>query len=235
MFPDDLAAVIFDAGGTLVQLDYAWISRRAAGHGQAISQLELQRSEAAARRAVDQQSDDRGAATGSDASRLAQYFANLMAGTGIPPASSRAIAAEMETEHGARNLWRVPMPGAEETLRGLRERGVPAAVVSNADGRVEAGLVEVGLGVHLELVIDSHEEGVEKPDPEIFHRALRRLDKPAERCVYIGDIYSIDAVGARAAGLYPVIIDPIDSYGQLDCPKIADLRELLTAVDRARG
>jgi putative hydrolase of the HAD superfamily len=68
---------------------------------------------------------------------------------------------------------------------------------------------------------------VEKPDPEIFERALRRLDLPAQRVVYIGDIYSIDAVGARAAGLSPVIIDPTGSYGALDCPTITDLRELL--------
>ena len=108
------------------------------------------------------------------------------------------------------------------------------AALSNADGRVEELLRVAGLAEHLDLVVDSHLEGVEKPDPEIFRRALSRLGVSAQRAAYIGDIYSIDAVGARAAGLRPVIIDPSGGYPPLDCPKIADLRELLPAVDRAR-
>lgn len=116
---------------------------------------------------------------------------------------------------------------AIETLRGLRKRGVRTAVVSNADGRAETALRSAGLNDHLEFVVDSHFEGVEKPDPEIFRRALERLDLPPERVVYIGDIYSIDAVGARAGGLSPVIIDPTNTYHDLDCPIIRGLHELL--------
>jgi putative hydrolase of the HAD superfamily len=90
------------------------------------------------------------------------------------------------------------------------------------------GLAEAGLTDHLEFVIDSHLEGVEKPDPEIFRRALRRLGVSPERAVYVGDIYSIDATGARAAGMQPVILDVAGGYEGLDCPVIGDLRELLS-------
>ncbi len=58
-----------------------------------------------------------------------------------------------------------------------------------------------------------------------------RLELPPERVVYIGDIYSIDAVGARAGGLSPVIIDPTETYHGLDCPIIRGLLELLGPVD----
>ena len=80
--------------------------------------------------------------------------------------------------------------------------------------------------------MDSHLEGVEKPDPEIFRRALERLRVEAQRAVYVGDIYSIDALGARAAGITPVIVDPTGTYRELDCPVIADLSELLRPLER---
>ena len=78
-------------------------------------------------------------------------------------------------------------------------------------------LRELGLARHLQLVLDSHIEGVEKPDPEIFRRALARLSLSAPRTVYVGDIYSIDALGARAAGLTPVLLDPLGGYADADC------------------
>ena len=123
---------------------------------------------------------------------------------------------------------------ASETLAGLRARGIATGVVSNADGRVEAMLGALGLAPHLEVVLDSHLEGVEKPDPEIFRRALARLDRPAARTLYVGDIYSIDALGARAAGLTPVLLDPLGGYADADCATIARLPELLGQSSRLR-
>jgi putative hydrolase of the HAD superfamily len=227
--------VIFDAGGTLIRLDYEWIAQSATERGHPLEPAALARSEAVARQAVDQRADGSGGAAGTDESRLAIYLGDLLGAAGVPPGPRAEIALEVEAEHRAQNLWRVPMPGASETLAALRARGFRLAVVSNADGRVEQGLEEAGLREHLELVVDSQLEGVEKPDPEIFRRALRRLELPARRAAYIGDIYSIDAVGARAAGLAPVIIDVVGEYSALDCPKIADLRELLAALDRPWG
>ena len=106
----------------------------------------------------------------------------------------------------------MPLEQAAETLQGLRARGLRTAVVSNADGRVEALLRAAGLGAHLELVVDSHYEGIEKPDPEIFRRALARMGVRAERAVYVGDIYSIDVVGR--AGRRP-LADPDRRAGRL--------------------
>jgi putative hydrolase of the HAD superfamily len=100
-------------------------------------------------------------------------------------------------------------------------------VVSNADGRVAHILETTGLAPHLDVIVDSQLEGVEKPDPEIFRRALARLAVAPERAAYVGDIYSIDAVGARAAGLRPLVIDTTRTYDGLDCPTIAALEELL--------
>jgi FMN phosphatase YigB (HAD superfamily) len=54
-----------------------------------------------------------------------------------------------------------------------------------------------------------------------------------ERACYVGDIYAIDALGARAAGLLPVLIDSVGAYGALDCPVVAHLAELVAALPAA--
>ena len=113
------------------------------------------------------------------------------------------------------------------TLEALRARGLETAVVSNADGRVASILANLGLVPHLTLIVDSQLEGVEKPDPAIFHLALSRLGVEAVRAAYVGDIYSIDVLGARAAGLTPVLLDATGGYPDVDCATIASIYELV--------
>ena len=50
---------------------------------------------------------------------------------------------------------------------------------------------------------------------------------PAERTVYVGDIFAIDVLGARAAGLAAILIDETGGYADVECPRIAALAELL--------
>jgi putative hydrolase of the HAD superfamily len=68
--------------------------------------------------------------------------------------------------------------------------------------------------------------GVEKPDPRIFRMALERMGIEPEDAVYVGDVYEIDVVGARAAGMRAYLIDPLMRLGHLDCDRIASLTEL---------
>lgn len=227
----NLEAILFDAGGTLVRIDYAFVSQTARNLGFAVSERDLLHGEAAARRAIDERADMLHRPEESDACRVPEYFANLLRGAGLPDEGIEALASEMAGQHAESNLWRVPLEGAAATLRGLRNRGVRTAVVSNSDGRVRGKLARLGLAEHLEFVIDSHEEGVEKPDAEIFHRALERMGVAPERAAYIGDIYSIDTVGARAAGMHPILIDPTGAYQSSNCRTIAALSELLVGFD----
>ena len=61
--------------------------------------------------------------------------------------------------------------------------------------------------------------GVEKPDPEIFRFALKELSltNSPEKVLYVGNEYKADVLGARAAGLVPVLIDPRGDYEHADC------------------
>jgi putative hydrolase of the HAD superfamily len=74
-----------------------------------------------------------------------------------------------------------------------------------------------GLAALVDFVIDSSEVGVEKPDPRIFALGLARGGVAASEAAYVGDLYSVDVLGARAAGLAAVLIDPRGYWGPRDC------------------
>jgi putative hydrolase of the HAD superfamily len=235
LLPANLGAILFDAGGTLVRIDYAYIAETASTFGYAISESDLHSGEAVARRAIDARAGSLRGHGDTDARRIPGYFESLLRAAGLRAEGLEQVLRAVEAKHRESNLWCVPLEGARATLLDLRERGVRTAIVSNSDGRVRELLRRLELVDLVEFVIDSHEEGVEKPDPEIFRRALGRLGLPAERVAYIGDIYSIDAVGARAAGLHPVLVDPTGSYADVDCHTVTSLPELLRGLDGAGG
>jgi putative hydrolase of the HAD superfamily len=99
-------------------------------------------------------------------------------------------------------------------------------VISNSDGRIEELLASVGLAEYFDFIIDSHVVGFEKPDPRIFHLGCERGGVAPEDVVYVGDLYEIDVVGARGAGLRAVLIDPLGRWTDLDCDRIAGVHEL---------
>lgn len=113
--------------------------------------------------------------------------------------------------------WTEPVPGALEALRRIADTGVGIGIVSNSDGTVEEQLLDgricqigEGEGVRVTVVLDSHVVGIEKPDPGIFHRALGELGVAAEAALHVGDTGWADVVGARAAGVRPVHLDPYE-------------------------
>ena len=142
----------------------------------------------------------------TDAERLPLFLAAILEDLGVPPEERRDASARIAAEHRRSNLWSRAYADAASTLEALARRGYRMGVVSNADGRVRGLLQRAGLAPFLEIVVDSSEVGFEKPDPRIFQAATARLDLPPERCAYVGDIYEIDVVGARAAGLRALLI-----------------------------
>ncbi|HEY5199041.1 MAG TPA: HAD family hydrolase [Solirubrobacteraceae bacterium] len=97
-------------------------------------------------------------------------------------------------------------PDAAAALGGLRDRGVRLVVLSNWDISLHDVLAGSGLAGLLDGVVCSAEQGVAKPAPEIFHAALAVAGVPAELAVHVGDSYAEDVLGARAAGIEPVLL-----------------------------
>ncbi len=153
------------------------------------------------------------------------YFATLLRGLGVPEADSRSAGQTLRDAHESEHMWTRVDDATFEALDVLRASGYRLGVVSNADGRMPALLAQVGLADRFEFVIDSHVVGVTKPDPRIFHLAVERLGIPAGACVYVGDLYAVDVVGARGAGLRPVLLDPFDDF-DLPVARIARVADL---------
>jgi putative hydrolase of the HAD superfamily len=68
--------------------------------------------------------------------------------------------------------------------------------------------------------------GLEKPDPRFFASILAAIGVPPERALHVGDVYEIDVVGARAAGLGVVLVDIEDRSVGRNVVRIHALAEL---------
>ena len=160
---------------------------------------------------------------------------------GVAPDGVDRATALLLDEFGRGGLWTRVIPGSVAALRELARLGVGLAVVSNADGTVEAQLradeicqVGPGPGVSVAAVLDSSVVGVSKPDPTIFQLALDSLGVEPADAIHVGDTPAADVVGARAAGVTPVLVDPYDLHGGIDCQRVRSLADVPAVVRAGR-
>jgi putative hydrolase of the HAD superfamily len=120
--------------------------------------------------------------------------------------------------------WRCKRDAAA-TLQGLHRRGVVLGLASNYDSRLRnvVGAMS-GLKPFTHVVI-SAEVGWRKPAPEFFAAVCRRVGRPANRILFIGDDLVNDYQGADAAGLRALLFDPRGK--ELTLPRIESLQDLL--------
>ena len=219
-----MKAILFDAGNTLVWLDHEFLIELLREHGVEATDEELFAAQYGGKLLLDELV--RGGGGGDDAARAKVFFGEVFRQLGVAAELYPALARRLFERHAVRNLWSRVRGKTAETLDELLRRGWRLGVVSNADGRVEALLTEVGLRNRFELVIDSGVVGVEKPDPRIFRMACDRLGVEPREAVFVGDVYEIDVVGARSAGMRAILVDPLMRLDQLDCERIAAIDAL---------
>lgn len=123
--------------------------------------------------------------------------------------------------------WDQIQPGTRDSLDRLRQN-FRIAVISNADGRIEHVLSRCGIADCFESITDSGIVGVEKPRAEIFEAALAAMNARADESLYVGDVYSVDYVGARNAGMQAVLFDVAGAYVDCDLPRVESMEQLET-------
>jgi HAD superfamily hydrolase (TIGR01509 family) len=223
-----LRTVFLDAGGVLIFPNWQRISDALARQGVQVTADALSRAEPHARRILD---DGRTVVTTTDASRGWLFFDLILEQAGIQRSPETAAAlTEMHGYHQASNLWELVPDEVQPVLTALRDRDLTLVVVSNANGTLRAHMERLGLLSLVDHVLDSCEEGVEKPDPRLFEIALSRADAAASSTVHIGDFYQVDVVGARAAGIRPVLLDQAGLRPDADCPRVRSLQEFAERV-----
>lgn len=125
-------------------------------------------------------------------------------------------------------VYRCPAAGCH-VLAELRARGYRLGLLSNRDKveRLHELLAQMELRPYFDLVLASGEVGVRKPDPGIFRAALERLGASAEQAFYVGDNYWADVIGARNAGVTPILLDPHRLFPEADCLTLERIEDLL--------
>ncbi|MFI5177960.1 MAG: HAD family hydrolase [Vicinamibacterales bacterium] len=225
-----IETVFLDAGGVLVFPNWTRIAEALARRGVDVAPAALAAAEPFAKKQID---------TGqvvnatNDAQRGWTYFNLVLAAARVTLSDATAEALdELHQYHREHNLWETVPPEVPAVLHALRARGLQLVVVSNANGTLHRAFDRIGLTPLLDVVFDSFVEGVEKPDPRFFQIALDRAGASAASTVHVGDIYNVDVVGARAAAITPVLIDPAGLYPDSDCARIRVLSDLPPLVER---
>jgi HAD superfamily hydrolase (TIGR01549 family) len=133
------------------------------------------------------------------------------------------------------NIYREPgrirtYAGVHEVLSHLRVDGYRLGIISNWGWDLPTYCELVGIAEYFDCIVASGRVGREKPHPGIFRHALVDLHVNAGRAVHVGDLYRDDIVGARGAGMAAILIDREDTAGEVDCPVIRELPELLSVL-----
>lgn len=163
--------------------------------------------------------------TGTEPELWREYFRKLFTLSGVPERALETVSRRVQREHAEEHLWTYALPGTGDVLEALKAKGYRVGVISNADGRMEGALQRAGVRTHVEFVIDSGLVGVEKPGARIFLAGCEAMELAAEECVYVGDLFQVDYVGARDAGLGAVLLDPLGVH-EARAETVGELGEL---------
>lgn len=154
---------------------------------------------------------------------------------GATPEQARELAPQLNAymrEHF--KPQDVIFEGVHKTLQTLRKAGYFLGILSNRFEPYTDYLNELGLGGLFDLIVHAGEAGIRKPNPEVFHFMLEKAGFAPSESMYIGDNYFADVLGARRAGLRPVLFDRNHLFESPDCLVITEHAQLLHLLDERR-
>jgi putative hydrolase of the HAD superfamily len=223
-----IQTVFLDAGGVLVNPNWVRVSAALATHGVDVSPDHLVAAEPHAKRRLDTGETIRAT---NDQQRGWTYFNLVLTEAAIPLSEATdAALRDLHAYHQQFNLWETVPDDVRPALAALRARGFRLVVLSNANGTLHRMFARLGLTASVDALFDSCDEGVEKPDPRFFQLALDRVGATATTTVHVGDLFHVDVVGARAAGIRPVLLDVANLYHDADCARVQSLPALVDVL-----
>jgi FMN phosphatase YigB (HAD superfamily) len=220
--------IFFDVGNTLLFPNRQRIHAPLAERGMAVDNEHLRDLECRTKNHFDGILAKNGS---TDHSFWWMFYSQLLSELGLPDEAVRDRLVA-----GIRNSgnWDTIRPGTSEQLCQIGER-YRIAVISNADGKIEDVLRRCGIADCFHSITDSGLIGYEKPHPEIFLRALESMKAAPEHSLYVGDVYSVDYLGATRAGMQAVLMDIAGAYRERGVPRVESLAELQTLLQNREG
>lgn len=157
------------------------------------------------------------------------WSADLLAPCGgASPAEQAAVAAALWQYAG---MYR-PVGGIVDLIHDLRAAGLKQVVVSNWPPTLPLFLAHHGLDALFDAVVYSGQDGIHKPDPLIFHRALTAAGLTPESVLFIGDNPEWDVIPPRALGMRAIHFDPRRKHATCDAATVPELQALLRGLAR---
>jgi len=188
-------AVLFDALGTLVELEPPWIGLREA-LGDDIDEERLMRAVKEEMAFYKQHANE-----GRDPESLADLRARSA------EVLSRGLGQEVPVQVLVDAIRFGPYPDAVPALRDLRERGLRLICVSNWDISLREVLERCGLMQHLDGAVSSAEVAAPKPDPALLLAGCELAGCGPEEALMVGDTPEEDTAAAKAAGIRSLLVD----------------------------
>jgi len=159
-----------------------------------------------------------------------ERFRRVFVALGMPLAEADVDAVATAYRRGYMAARRA-VEGAADLLAAIRPHARIGIVTNNLLDEQRDKLAFCGLTPLVDELVVSDDVGASKPDPEIFHLALARLDAGAEEAVMVGDSWDADIVGAVAAGIRPVWFNPSRKRRPFNPPDVAEIHALAPADD----
>jgi putative hydrolase of the HAD superfamily len=156
------------------------------------------------------------------------FYSQLLSEIGLQN-DTDAIRDQLVASIRISGNWDMIRPGTAEQLQEIGKR-YRIAVISNADGGIEDVLQRCGIARCFRTITDSGHVGYEKPHPEIFRQALKSMNAAPRESLYVGDVYSVDYLGATGAGMQAVLMDVPGAYREKGVPRVESLAELQIAL-----
>lgn len=155
------------------------------------------------------------------------YTKRRLVALGLPQANAVELAPQVSAYMGENYnpVGHVPQD-VYPLLESLHRQGFTLGIVSNRDHPYDEEIKEIKMDAYFKFSLAGGEINHFKPDREIFERALELAGVSAQETMYVGDNYFADVVGARRAGLTPVLYDPISLFADADCAVIKSFAEL---------
>lgn len=225
------STIVFDAGGTLLHMDYDALARVyvhvaatrgitvAIPHARAVLQaLENEMPQRQRQRTVSLETD-------KGARFWDEFFSDGFRRLGVLDDVTREVT-DIRTRF-QRGEFETLYDDALPTLKALRAQGKQLGILSNFSPNLEDVLRALGIHAYFAFFIVSGIVGVEKPDARIFDQMVRAARVPRAHIVYVGDSVFHDVEGARAVGVAAILVDRYNQHPQFDGARVHTLRELV--------
>jgi putative hydrolase of the HAD superfamily len=155
----------------------------------------------------------------------ARFHRNILKGAGLE-AGENVIMGLLAGQFQAKMklaLFDDVLPALDD----LKKRGLTVGLISNIERSMSGALDELGLSSKLDVIVTSLDAGANKPQPEIFRYAMKKVNVTPAQSIYIGDQYLVDVIGAKSAGMKGILLDRDSRHEEIaDSPRIKSLSEV---------